>query len=268
MPDTPTEAPLIQLTEAGPHWRLTLNRPRALNALSPELLSALDEAIAQVARARPAPRLLSICGAGRAFAAGADVAAMARLDTQALHRYIDLGQRVFNHLEALPLVVLAEVHGFALGGGCELALACDLIYADAGALFGQPEVCLGIVPGFGGSQRLPARIGLGAARELIYTGRRIDAQEAARLGLVDKVCPEDGMDAAATALLHALQKAGPHAVGQAKALLQHAVHRGLADGLQGEQKAFNACLAHPERREGMTAFVEKRPPRFDADTSA
>lgn len=241
---------------------ITINRPRALNALDPQTLKALRDVVAEVAR-RPEVRAAIVTGAGgKAFVAGADIAGMARMTADEARDFAELGDEVFAALEALPVPVIAAVNGFALGGGCELALACDFIYASTSAKFGQPEVKLGIVPGFGGTQRLPRRVGPGLARELIYTGRMIDAQEALRIGLINRVCEAEALlaDARDTAL--EMAKHGPLAVANAKSLMAAGEHLSLAEAIALEAHAFGVLFESSDQKEGMDAFLNKRTPTF------
>lgn len=240
---------------------LTVARPAALNALNTAVLTGLAEALERVASSEA--RCLVLRGEGeKAFVAGADIAELAELDPPAAQRFAQLGQQVFQRIEALSCPVLAAVNGYALGGGLELALACDLIVAADHAQFGQPEITLGIVPGFGGTQRLIRRVGPGAARWLIFSGKRISAAEALRLRLVDQVVPAPELAGTVRALASELAAKPRLALQQAKRLLRLAAETPLAHGLQAEAAAFAVCFAHPDRVEGMRAFLEKRAPRF------
>ena len=201
-------------------------------------------------------------GAGRAFAAGADIAAMQHFSAAEAGAFSRLGQRTFAALEALAVPTIAAVNGFALGGGCELACACDWIYASANARFGQPEVKLGITPGFGGTTRLVRRVGIAWAKEIVLTGQPIDADQAARIGLVNRVCPPEALLDAALEAGEAIAAVGPLAVAAAKRVLQHGqdADSRAADAL--EQEAFAAAFASDDRAEGMAAFLAKRAPAF------
>ncbi|MDJ0789907.1 MAG: enoyl-CoA hydratase-related protein [Myxococcota bacterium] len=242
---------------------LTLDRPDALNALSRGLLEALEVRI-QEADAEPGIRGLVITGEGRAFAAGADIAEMRGLEPLEAERFSQLGHRVFGALEALPIPVVAAVNGFALGGGCELACACDWIYAGARARFGQPEVALGLVPGFGGTTRLARKVGAGWARELVLTGEPIDAETAQRIGLANRVFDDAPslLEASVGAAAKAAEK-GPVAVAQAKRLMVSSADADLAVANTLEQTAFGAVFATHDRAEGMDAFLAKRDPKFE-----
>lgn len=242
---------------------LTLTRPERLNALDAAVLDELLR-VAQRLAARPELRCVIITGAGKAFVAGADIAAMRSMSLAEAQAFASFGQMVFDAFEALPVPVIAAVNGFALGGGCELALACDLTYAATTAKFGLPEVKLGVIPGFGGTQRLPRRVGPGAARELIYSGKVIDTAEALRIGLVDRVCEPEALLAAAQETAVAIAAAGPLAVRAAKALLHSQQNCPPAEARRLETHIFAARFVTEEQREGMAAFVDKRPPKFSA----
>ena len=242
--------------------RLTVNRPKALNALNAATIAELLDCCTTLRR-DSALRCVIISGAGdRAFVAGADVAAMAAMSPIEVRAFAQQGQALMRALEALPIPVVAAVNGFALGGGLELALACDIVLASETAKFGQPEINLGIIPGFGGTQRLARRIGLGAARWLIYSGETIDAQEARRLGLVERVVPAAALPAEAAAVAATLASKAPVALQQAKAAINVGVDVGVDDGCRYEAEAFAVAFATADRAEGMRAFLEKRPPAF------
>ena len=251
----------IRCERRGPVALLTLDRPKVLNALSTEVLTRLGERIEEL-RAEPELRAAVLTGEGRAFAAGADIAEMrdhGPTEALALSR---LGQRVFSALESLPIPVLAAVNGFALGGGCELACACDWIYASSRARFGQPEVNLGLVPGFGGTGRLARRVGLAWAKELVISGEPIDAETALRIGLANRVFEPDALLPAALEVAASLARRGPLAVAAAKRLLQEGQDADLRVAHALEQGAFGEVAASADAREGRIAFLEKRDPRF------
>lgn len=241
---------------------LTVNRPTALNALNREVLEELARVIREV-RHDPSVRVLIVTGAGdRAFVAGADIAAMAKMSAADGLDFSRLGHRVMESFEDLPIPVIAAVNGFALGGGLELALACDLIIAGEKAKFGQPEINLGLIPGFGGTQRLPHRIGHNKARELIMTGEMFDAATALGWGMVNQVvAPAELLDAARK-LAAKLAGKSAFALRQAKAALRAAFTMEEDAGLRFEQEAFCVTFGSADRVEGTTAFVEKRTPRW------
>lgn len=241
---------------------LTLNRPEALNAMSPELLDDLDRRLDEVAAA-PELRAVVLTGAGeKAFSAGADIAHMRTADALTAREWARRGQGMADRLEGFAHPVIAAVNGYALGGGCELALACDIRVASERARFGQPEINLGIVPGWGGSQRLPRLVSPGYAKEMILTGAPIDAAEALRVGLVNRVHPPEELLDAAVALAATMAGKGVWATTTAKALCNAALEGDLAAGLAREVDGFALAFTTPDQREGMDAFFEKRPARF------
>jgi enoyl-CoA hydratase len=238
---------------------ITIDRPKALNALNPATLAALDAAIDQVGDARA----VVITGGGeKAFVAGADISVMAKLSAIEAGQFAATGQRVFDRLEALPMPVIAAVNGFALGGGCELALACDLVLAAPNAVFGQPEVKLGVIPGFGGTQRLVRRVGTMRARELCFSARNVKADEAVAIGLALRVVTEGTVRDAALALANQIAAQGPVAVRLAKRAILDGDGADLRVGLAGERTLFALCFATDDQKEGMAAFLEKRAAAF------
>jgi enoyl-CoA hydratase len=241
---------------------IRLNRPKALNALDGPTLRELAKAVREIRR-DGAVRAVVVTGAGeKAFCAGADIAAMKAMSGEEGHAYSRLGHEVLGRLEELEIPVVAAVNGVALGGGCELALACDLIVAGQKARFGLPEITLGLIPGFGGTQRLVARTGLARARELVYLGSMIPADEALRIGLVNRVVPDAELAAEAAKLAGELAARAPVALRQAKRATRAAVEPTLAPGLRYEVEAFGVTFASDDRVEGLTAFLEKRPPAW------
>lgn len=241
---------------------ITLHRPKALNALNTELLQELSNLLDHIKEDKSV-EVVIITGSGeKAFVAGADITEMQKLTAIEGRNFGKIGQDVFNKLENLPQPVIAAINGFALGGGCELAMACDVRIASEKAKFGQPEVSLGIAPGFGGTQRLPRLIGKGRAKELIFTGDIIDAGEAYRMGLVNKVvAPEELMNTAQVLAEKILSRA-PVAVQLSKAAINEGLNMDLASGIAYEAEIFGLCFATEDQKEGMTAFVEKRKPNF------
>lgn len=242
--------------------RLTVNRPKALNALNEEVIEALGAAL-DALESDAELRGVLITGAGeKAFVAGADITRMREQTAPQAHAFASRAQAVLKRLERLPVPVVALVNGFCLGGGCELALACDWAVASDNAVFGQPEVQLGIIPGFGGTQRLPRRVGPAMALDLITTGRKVDADEALRIGLVNQVMPQAELDAYAETLAGSLSANAPGAVGTAKRAVHDGMEQPLDSALALETSLFALCFAGDEQAEGMAAFVEKRPARF------
>jgi enoyl-CoA hydratase len=241
---------------------ITVNRPKQLNALDQRTLEELGAALEGVAKDRAA-RAVIVTGAGdKAFVAGADIAAMSKLGPAEAREFAALGHRVFGQLEALPAVTIAAVNGFALGGGCELTLACDLVYASEKARFGQPEVNLGLVPGFGGTQRLTRRVGPMRAKELVLTGDMVDAATAKAIGLcLDVLAPERLLDHA-RAKARTVASRGPVAVATAKRLVQQGADLALVDANALERQGFAGLFGGEDAKEGMRAFLEKRPAQW------
>jgi enoyl-CoA hydratase len=252
----------IQVARDGAVATITLNRPDKLNALNEallrELLGALDEL------EKDGALLFAILtGAGdKAFAAGADIGAMTEMSPARARAFAELGHAVGARLEGARFPVLGAVNGFALGGGCELALACDFLYASDKARFGQPEVNLGVIPGFGGTQRLARRVGIGRARELCYTGDMIGAEEALRIGLVNAVVPHAQLLERALTTANKVASKGPLAIAQAKRVLLRGEGLPLAAACELEAQAFAGLFESHDQREGMKAFLEKRPAKF------
>jgi enoyl-CoA hydratase len=240
----------------------TINRPDKLNALNAEViadLGRLAEAVAQ----EPAVRALIVTGAGpKAFVAGADIGELAAVSGGEGKALAERGQAVFRALERLRKPVIAAVNGFALGGGCELAMACHMRLAAPNAKFGQPEVKLGLIPGYGGSVRLPRLVGRGIATELLLTARMVDAEEAARIGLVNRVVPAESLLDEARKLATTILEMGPIAVGLCLDQVDRGLDASLDDALGLEAEAFGAACASDDKREGTAAFLEKRPAKF------
>jgi enoyl-CoA hydratase len=252
----------------APVATVTVNRPRARNALSSEVLTGLLDALAEL-RGNPAIAGVILTGApGPAFVAGADIREMAAMDPERGARFGALGQEVTRELERLPVPVIACVDGYALGGGCEIALACDFVYATPKAVFGQPEVLLGLIPGFGGCVRLRRQVGPGRARELIFTGRHVDAAEAHRMGLVNELFDSrEAMLGGARATITAVSRNSRDAVALAKNALNAGRGHSVDTGLELELSAFRLAFTTPDMREGTTAFLGKREPAFRSRTA-
>jgi enoyl-CoA hydratase/3-hydroxyacyl-CoA dehydrogenase len=240
---------------------ITMNRPEAMNALNDKVLRELKESIAQV-RADPAVRVVIITGEGPAFVAGADIRAMMSKNQVEIREFTGFGHGVLKDIEALEKPVIAAINGFALGGGLELALACDIRLASTEARMGFPEVGLGIFPGLGGTQRTTQLIGKGRACELIFTGVPIGAEEAARIGLVNRAVPPRKLMAEAQRMAEQIARQGPIAVGRAKAAINQALQVGLDTGLAFELEAVTLTFGTEDQQEGMGAFVERRRPKF------
>ena len=241
---------------------ITINRPEKLNALNAEVMAALDAAL-DAARLDDEVGVVIVTGAGeKAFIAGADIGELSKLTPVEGREHALRGQAVVAKLESLGKPVIAAVNGYALGGGCELALACTIRIASENARFGQPEVKLGIIPGYGGSQRLARVVGEGRAMQLCLTAEQIDAAEAHRIGLVNRVVPAGGALAAAKEMAKAILANGPVACRYVLEAVRRGLDMSLADGLVFEATLFGLCAATSDMREGMAAFLEKRPARF------
>lgn len=241
---------------------VTVNRPQALNALNVQVLEELESLFGQLAD-DPAVICVILTGAGtKAFVAGADISAMQALDALQGRNFAQLGHRVFNAIENLPKPVIAAVNGFALGGGCELSMACDLRIASDNARFGQPEVNLGVIPGFGGTQRLPRLVGKGRAKQLIFTGDMIDADEAFRIGLVNQVTTAQELLPVARKIAGKIAGKGQVAVRLAKQAVNDGLEMDLDRAGAYEADLFSLCFATQDQKEGMAAFLEKRPAKF------
>jgi enoyl-CoA hydratase len=255
-----SENPVL-LSREGDLAIVTINRPDKLNALNRAVLERLLGVVEEVTAAGGV-RAMVLTGAGeKAFVAGADIAAMRAMGTAEAKAFTDLGHRLGDRLESAPFVVIAAVNGFALGGGCELAIACDLIYASDKSRFAQPEVNLGVIPGFGGTQRLIRRVGVGKARELVYTGDMIDAAEALRIGLVEAVVPHGTVLEHAKGVAKKIATKGPLAIQQAKVVMRRG-DAGLASANELEAQAFAMLFGTEDQKEGMGAFLEKRAATF------
>jgi len=253
--------PAVSLKRDGAVAELTIERADKLNALDRSTLLELRAAIGELAR-DPARVVLMASAGERIFVSGADIAAMSTMTVEEARAFSQLGHETFDALEALPSLVVAVAQGAALGGGCELLLACDLAIAGEKARFGQPETNLGLIPGFGGCARLLRRVGVGVARELIYSGRLIAADEALRLGLVQRVVPQAELRTLARAWAEELAARPPLAIVRAKAALAAAESSDARSAARVEIEAFASLFAAADTREGLGAFLEKRTPSF------
>lgn len=241
---------------------LTINRPKALNALNSDTLSELSTVLDELGRDSSVKAVILTGSGEKAFVAGADISQMKDLNALEGRQFAQLGQATFRKLELLPQPVIAAINGFALGGGCELAMACDIRLAGENAKFGQPEVTLGLTAGFGGTQRLPRLVGTGLASELLFTGDIIDVQEAYRIGLVNHVYPVDTLMEEAQKLAKRIAGRAPAAVQLSKSAIQRGVNMDLDSAQAFEADAFGLTFSTQDQTEGCTAFVEKRKPAF------
>lgn len=238
---------------------VSINNPKSLNALNTATLAELDDCLAGIEKEKDI-RVVIVTGAGpKAFVAGADISEMVNASAAEGRAMALLADKAFCRLERMPQVTIAAVNGYALGGGCELAMACDIRVAAEKAVFGQPETGLGILPGFGGTQRLARLVGKGRAKELIFTCDRIDAQEAYRIGLVNKVVTPEALLDTCLAMADKILSKGSYAISLAKKCIETGMDISLASGLEMEAVNFGLTFATPDKKEGMTAFLEKRP---------
>jgi len=241
---------------------LTFNRPKVLNALNPQTLDEVADVISRAAR-EDAIRVLVLTGAGdKAFVAGADINEFLKFNTLSARYFAEKGQGIFFEIEQLPKPVIACVNGFALGGGCELAMACDFIYASEKARFGQPEINLGIIPGFGGTQRILRLIGRARAKELCMSGEMIDARQAKEIGLVAKVFPADQLFDETMKAARMLASKSPAGLRSIKKVIDCGSDIDLRSGCALEAEAFGVLFGTEDMREGVSAFLEKRKPQF------
>lgn len=239
---------------------ITINRPKALNALNIDTINELAGAI-QTYDADKNIRVIVITGAGeKAFVAGADITSFPKMGKSGAAEFAGIGHALMSAIESASKPVIAAVNGFALGGGTELALACDFIYAADTAVFGLPEVSLGIFPGFGGTQRLNKVIGLNLTREMIYTGRKIKAEEALRIGLVNKVVPANELMSAVMKCAQEISSNSPVAIAAVKGVINRGATLPLNEGLAIERTKFSDLFDTPDMKEGISAFLEKRRP--------
>jgi len=255
---THLEADTVQIVATGAVSEIVINRPKSLNALNADVLQGIILALEKLTTMADV-RVITLTGAReKAFVAGADIATRSGLGPRAIADYVELGQRAMRALELTPVPVIAAVNGYALGGGLELALACDIIVASRAARLGQPEVNLGVIPGFGGTQRLIQRCGIGAARRLCYTGELITADEGFTIGLVDRVVEAGELRTAVSAMANLIAQKAPLAVQKAKTVIRQS-HEGLLNaGLRLEVEGFLNLFGTEDRAEGMTAFLQKR----------
>ena len=247
----------VKAQQEGQILILTLDRPEALNALNAQVLDDLSAALDAVDV--NAVRCLIFTGAGdRAFAAGADIAAMANMEPDEAAAFSRRGNDLFRRIETYPLPTIAAVNGYALGGGCELSMACDMRLCSENAVFGQPEVTLGITPGFGGTQRLMRLVGMGRAKELIFSARTVKAPEALSMGLVNAVYPQSELLPAARKLAERISRNAPIAVRACKAAMNEGIDLDMDQAVDAEVREFSACFETEDQKRGMNAFLNKQ----------
>ena len=240
---------------------VTIDRPEALNALNSTVIAELEQVVTELENDGTI-RAMILTGEGRSFVAGADIGEQYPLDLDGGRRWGQRGSALFRRMERLEFPTIAAVNGFALGGGCELAMSCDIILASEKARFGQPEVGLGITPGFSGTQRLPRRVGVAKAKELIFSGRMVKADEAERIGLVNAVYAPEALLDGAMEMARSFAKNAPIAVKYAKACIDRGMQTDIDSGIACENELFAMCFATADQKEGMGAFLEKRTAEF------
>ena len=249
----------VKLEQNGHVGILTIDRPEALNALNSDVLKELDAVLDGIDV--NSVRCVVVTGEGpKSFVAGADISQMANLSKAEAKEFGLLGNKVFRKLETLPMPSIAAVNGFALGGGCELALSCDIRIASENARFGQPEVGLGITPGFGGTQRLARTVGIPMAKQMIFSAQNIKSDVALTIGLVNKVVPQEELMNEAMALANTIANNAPIAVRASKAAINEGIEMDLGDAVLMEPEKFSSCFESEDQRNAMKAFVEKRKP--------
>jgi enoyl-CoA hydratase len=242
---------------------VTINRPDALNAFNTELILELHKTVDELSE-DDSVRVVILTGAGdKAFIAGADIAEMSEKDPPSAIAFSERGHKLCDAIQSMPKPVIAAINGFALGGGCEIALACDIRLASENARIGQPEVGLGIPPGWGGTQRLPRIVGVGRAKEIIFSGRHVDASDAREMGLVNAVHPQNQLMDEAYKLARVFLEKGPNALAASKKLINRTMETSLATGCMHEGKLFAESFGTDEQIEGMSAFLERRKPDFN-----
>ena len=253
---------LIKINNENGISEITIDRPEALNAMNQEVVAEFSSVL-QAALSDKETGIIIITGAGdKAFIAGADIKAMQKMTAEEALIYGKAGQKLTMLIESSPKPVIAAVNGFALGGGCEIAMACHIRIASENASFGQPEVKLGLLPGWGGTQRLPKIIGVGRANELITTGKIINAEEALRIGLANVIYPQDELLSSARKMASTILRNGPRAIASSLHCIKEGLSVPIKEGMEIEAQEFSKLFQHDERMEGLTAFIEKRPADF------
>ena len=250
----------VNVEQQGAVAVLTIDRPKALNALNPDVLADLKAAFEGIDQ--NTVRCVVLTGAGdKSFVAGADIGSMSTMTKAEGEAFGKLGNDIFLMIESFPLPVIAAVNGFALGGGCELAMSCDIRICSDNAVFGQPEVGLGITPGFGGTQRLPRLVGMGMAKQLLYTARNIDAAEALRIGLVNAVVPQAELMETAVKMANTIAKNAPIAVRACKQAVNQGMQVSIDKAVEIEEKLFGGCFETHDQVEGMACFLSREKPK-------
>lgn len=240
---------------------LTINNPDQLNSLNTQILKELESSV-DLIKANSEIRVLIITGEGKSFVAGADISEMIDFNHKLAIEFSKLGSRIFRKIETLSIPVIAAINGFALGGGCELALACDIRVASEKAKFGQPEVSLGITPGFSGTQRLPRVIGIGKAKEMIYTGMIINADDAYKIGLANYVVQSEELMNKCLEIAHTIANKAPIAVQFAKEAINIGIESDIDSGIETEVELFASCFKTEDQKNGMRSFLDKKKPEF------
>jgi len=240
---------------------ITISRPKAMNALNTAFFSEMNNMLNELTKNEDI-RTLIITGDGKAFVAGADIAEMSNMNAEQGTKFSKIGQNVFDKIEAMPFPTIAAINGFALGGGLELTLACDIRIASTKALMGQPEVNLGLIPGYAGTQRLARLVGMGDALYLLYTADMISAEEALRMKLVQKVTEPENLMETALKIASQISKKGKNAIKQVKKVTREGINLNFNDGQNLEAKVFGSLFDTQETKEGMNAFLEKRKPNW------
>ncbi len=254
------QEPIITQQKDGAVLLLTISRPKALNALNSRFFKELNAILDQLV-SDDSVKVLLITGEGKAFVAGADIAEMQHMDESQAQEFSRVGQDAFARLSSLPFPVIAVVNGYALGGGCELAMACDIRLASENAVLGMPEARLGLIPGYGGTQRLPRMVGSGNALYMLFTGENINAGEALRMGLIQRICPPEKLMEEAFALAKKIEKMGPHALKTVKLLVHEGLQKELEESIRMENERFPSLFS-TDGPEGIQAFLEKRKPNW------
>jgi len=238
-----------------------INRPQVLNAMSSETAVELESAMHELNENKEV-RVIIITGEGKAFVAGADIQELSRFNSLEAREFGKLGRRVLAYIENMEKPAIAAINGYAFGGGCEIALACDIRIAGERASFGQPELKLGIIPGWAGTQRLSRLVGIGKAKEIIFTGDPINAQESLRIGFVNKVVPDENLMEEAKKFAEKMLLTGPTALKLAKTVINRGLDSNFTTGASYESEAFGVCFSTPEAKEGIDAFLNKRKPKW------